>query len=243
MHATYTPIGIMKTCFTEKFGIPRQSMMVREAKGILKLYPHPHFRVALNHLEEFSHLWILFVFHHHSDKQWRPTIRPPRIDGPRRVGVFASRSPHRPNPIGLSAVRLERIDLDSPHGIEIHLSGVDIMDGTPVLDIKPYLPFADCIPEAEGGWANEKPRRYSVEFSPKSLQAVENYSSEQHPHLKQLISQMLEWDPRPTSQRRAMPISHPKTQGLVFGFRILDLDVQWQVKDASIYVLDLIKLP
>src|SRR5690242_18464905 len=111
MKGPFLPIGTMKTCFTEKFGVPRQSLMVSEARGILKLNPEPAYRSGLNHLEQFSHVWIVFLFHQHETRGWRSTIRPPRIDAPRRVGVFASRSPHRPNPIGLSAVQLDRIDL------------------------------------------------------------------------------------------------------------------------------------
>jgi len=236
MSAEYSPIGILHTCFTEKFGTPRQSMMVSEARGILKLYPDPGYRAALNHLEEFSHLWIIFSFHKHLKKGWRPTIRPPRIDTYPRVGVFASRSPHRPNAIGLSAVKLERIDLDAKGGIEIHLSGVDILDGTPVLDIKPYLPFADRIMEANGGWADDKIKRYPVEFSPRSLEIIQE---DANPRLKALVSEMLSWDPRPTSQRRAMPLEDKQTQGKVFGFRLFDYDIQWQARGSEIYVVDM----
>lgn len=239
----YPPIGFIRSPFTEKFGVPRQSMMISEAKGVLKLNPDPSFRVALNHLESFTHLWIIFVFHQHlgsgASGGWRPTIRPPRLDAPRRVGVFASRSPHRPNPIGLSAVKLDRIDLDAPGGIEIHLSGVDLMDGTPVLDIKPYLPYADSFPEASGGWAGSEIPKYLVEFSEESLKKIESFSA-RHPQLRLLISQMLEWDPRPTSQRRAMPIESEKTQGMAFAFRILEFDVRWEIRNHGIFVTDLV---
>jgi tRNA-Thr(GGU) m(6)t(6)A37 methyltransferase TsaA len=237
----YPPIGVLKTCFTEKFGVPRQSLMISEARGILKLNPDPSYRAALNHLEQFSHLWVLFVFHQHAGKPWRPTIEPPRVDAPRRVGVFASRSPHRPNPIGLSAVRLERIDYEARDGIELHLSGVDILDGSPVLDIKPYLPFADRIPEANDGWASSEITRYPVTFSTESLSVIEKFS-EQHPRLQSLVSQLLEWDPRPTSQRRSMPIEAPASEGMVFAFRILDFDVQWEIRSGAIWVRDLIVL-
>ena len=228
----------MRTQFTEKFGIPRQSLMVSEAQGVLKLNPDPSYQVALNHLEQFTHVWVIFVFHQSVDKGWRPTIRPPRINAPRRVGIFASRSPHRPNPIGLSALKLEHIDHRAPGGIEIHFSGVDIMDGTPVLDIKPYLPYADAIPEASAGWAEGEIPRFRVEFSSESLLSISRHSSVKHPRFRQLITQMLEWDPRPTSQRRAMPIGAPESQGMRFGFRILELDVQWEIRDREVYVLD-----
>jgi tRNA-Thr(GGU) m(6)t(6)A37 methyltransferase TsaA len=209
--------------------------MIQEARGILKLYPNSGYRSALNHLEQFSHLWLIFIFNQNSKKDWRPTIRPPRLDAPRRVGVFASRSPHRPNPIGLSAVKLEKIDLDAPGGIELHLSGVDILDRTPVLDIKPYLPFADSIPGASGGWAETEIPRYPVHFSSQSLEKVEKASLN-----RKFIEQVLEWDPRPTSQRRAIPMDDPQSEGLIFYFRILNFDVQWRIQDKSIYVVDLI---
>lgn len=237
----YPPIGFVRTCFTQKFGVPRQALMVSEARGVLKLNPVPSFRVALNHLESFSHVWLIYVFHQHLEKSWRPTIRPPRVDAPRRVGVFASRSPHRPNPIGMSAVRLERVDLNAPGGIEIHLGGVDLMDGTPVLDIKPYLTYSDSLPEANDGWAKGQIPKYAVSFSPRSLEKLARESSARHPQLQRLIAEMLEWDPRPTSQRRAMRIEAPESEGLKFGFRILDLDVQWEIRDRAIYVVDLVE--
>lgn len=240
MNDHYPPIGIMKTCFTEKFGAPRQPLMVSEARGILKLNPDPAFALAFDHLTDFSHVWVIFVFHQHLHKPWHPRIRPPRVEAPRKVGVFASRSPHRPNPIGMSAVKLEKIDLEAEGGIEIHLSGVDILDGTPVLDIKPYLPYADSIPEASTGWATEEIARYPVSFSPESLAAIEGLSSELFPNLRELLSQMLSLDPRPTSQRKAMPILSPSSEGMVFGFRVSSFDVQWQIRAGEIYVIELL---
>lgn len=234
------PIGLIKTCFTEKFGVPRQSLMIQQATGVLKLNPDPKYRDALNHLEGFSHVWIIFQFHQHANKEWTPTIQPPRVGAPRRVGVFASRSPHRPNGIGMSAVKLEKIDLDAPGGIEIHLSGVDILDGTPVLDIKPYLPFADSIPEATAGWATGEIPRYSVEFSPESSAAIDEYSKTCHPRLKELVTEMLEWDPRPLSQRQSMPIEDPANEGKRFAFRIFNFDVQWEVRKAGIFVREIL---
>jgi tRNA-Thr(GGU) m(6)t(6)A37 methyltransferase TsaA len=246
---TYRPIGIMRTCFRERFGVPRQSLMIAEARGVLKLREEPQFREALNHLSSFSHIWILFAFDQVAEGTWHPTIRPPRVDAPRRVGVFASRSPHRPNPIGISAVKLDRIDFDAKDGIEIHLSGVDLLDGTPVLDIKPYLPYADGIAHASAGWATGEIPRYSVEFDPEALRFLEewrpqpesaNGSLPRSPlEWYRLIVQTLEWDPRPTSQRRAMPMSAPESQGLAFGFRIQQLEVRWEIRDGRIRVTGL----
>jgi tRNA-Thr(GGU) m(6)t(6)A37 methyltransferase TsaA len=238
---TFRSIGVIHTPFTEKFGDPRQSLMMDEARGVIRLARDPHFATALKGLEGFSHLWIVFVFDQNGDKPWKPTIEPPREGGPRRVGVLASRSPHRPNPIGLSAVRLDRIDFDAPEGVEIHVSGVDILDGTPVLDIKPYLPYADAIPDAKSGWAQGQIPRHRVEFSPESLHAIESHAA-RYPRLKELITEMLEWDPRPMSQRRNFAIDQPQTEGMKFGVRILDFDILWQVHDQAIHVTDLVVL-
>jgi len=245
MEFSHRSIGIIRTPFREKFGVPRQSMMMSDARGVLKLNPEPSYRVALNHLDEFTHLWVVFVFHQVVENDWRPTIRPPRVDSPRKVGVFASRSPHRPNPIGISAVKLERIDLDAPGGIEIHLSGVDLLDGTPVLDIKPYLPYADIIPEAASGWAGSEIPRFEVRFSEpctsflesrEDLKLDRDLAGRTPEELRSLIVQTLEWDPRPTSQRRAMPIGVASSEGLAFGFRILGIEVKWEIHQGGILV-------
>ena len=142
----------------------------------------------------------------------------------------------------MSAVKLERIDLDAKGGIEIHLSGIDILDGTPVLDIKPYLPFADCLPGANGGWADSQIPSYRVEFSPESLQVIKAEGNQRYPNLRELITQMLEWDPRPTSQRQSMPIEDNATQGRSFAFRLLDWDIRWVVRHRGIYVEALIPI-
>ncbi len=234
-----SPIGTLRTCFTEKFGVPRQSMMVPEAKGFLKLNPDPRFRDALRGLEQFSHVWILFLFHEHLDQDWRPLTTPPRTDAPPRVGVFASRSPFRPNGIGMSAVKLEKINYDSPGGIEVEFSGVDLLDGTLVLDLKPYVPYVDSIPLADPAWAGTELPKYEVQFSEDSLQQIfEVTPGIQKSHgvdFKILIEQMLQWDTRPMSQR-----SSDSRQE--FAFRILGFDVQWQMRDATIFVQRLTRL-
>jgi tRNA-Thr(GGU) m(6)t(6)A37 methyltransferase TsaA len=236
----YPPIGFISTCFKEKFGVPRQSGMVPEARAILKLNNIPDYKRALGHLEDFSHLWIIFVFHKHTEQKWKPTIRPPRVDAPRDIGVFASRSPHRPNPIGMSAVKLESIDWEARGGIEIHLSGVDFLDQTPVLDIKPYLPYTDRIMEAHGGWAEGEILKYPVIFSPESQQVIDKVTEARHPAFGKLLFEMLQWDPRPTSQKRTHPIEDPKNEGLRFAFRCLEFDVLWKIENLGIYVLELV---
>lgn len=232
------PIGTMRTCFSEKFGAPRQSGMVPSARGVLKLDPDPDYRTALNHLESFSHVWILFMFHKNLEKGWRPTVSPPRFQGPRRVGVFASRSPHRPNGIGLSVVKLERIDFEASGGIEIHVSGVDILDQTPILDIKPYLAFADSVPEASVGWTPEDTPKYPVEFSPQAIEKIK-LRHEAYPELQKLITEILERDPRPTSQRKGIPLLAVESEGQGFAFRIFDFDLTWEIRRQGLYVVDL----
>ncbi len=243
---SFEPIGTIHSCFREKFGVPRQSLMVDQALGVLKLKPDARYRDALRYLEDFSHVWIIFLFHEHLDSEWRPTITPPRVDAPGKVGVFASRSPHRPNSIGMSAVKLESIQLDAPGGIEIHLSGVDLLEGTPVLDIKPYLPYVDCIPEARGGWTETRIPKYPVHFSDESLVQINEAASRNASHyrgnLKRLIEQMLELDPRPTSQRKSMPIENESHEGKAFAYRMLDFDVKWEIQKGGVWVRELKRL-
>jgi tRNA-Thr(GGU) m(6)t(6)A37 methyltransferase TsaA len=238
----FAPIGTLRTCFKEKFGVPRQSRMIGEARGVIRLRPDPALMTAITGLDGFSHLWVIFVFDRNGDKGWRPTVEPPRIEAPPRVGVFASRSPHRPNPIGMSALKIDRIDRHAPDGVEIHVSGVDILDETPVLDLKPYLPYADAIPGAAAGWAEGRIRRHEVTFSAEARRALELRGERDHPRLERLLTEMLEWDPRPRSQRSAARIGDPESEGRRFAFRLFELDVQWEIRAGAIRVRDLVPL-
>ncbi|WP_300794079.1 tRNA (N6-threonylcarbamoyladenosine(37)-N6)-methyltransferase TrmO, partial [uncultured Akkermansia sp.] len=142
------PVARVSTCYPDKFGVPRQSGLVPGARARLVFEPPFRHPDAVRGLEGFSHLWLVWVFSENVNKGWSPTVRPPRLGGNVRMGVFATRAPFRPNPIGLSAVRLEKVELHPLDGPVLHLSGVDLVDGTPILDIKPYVPLADCIPGA-----------------------------------------------------------------------------------------------
>ncbi len=234
-------IGFVSSPFKEKFGIPRQPGLMSQAKGIIKLNPDPDLKTALRSLEQFSHLWIVFVFHQHGGHKWKPSIRPPRLGGNVKVGVLASRSPHRPNPIGISAVAIEKIDLDAINGPEIFVSGVDLLDGTPVLDIKPYIPYADSIPEANAGWAAEPIKRHTVVFNPEALVdlcEIEKQSSPAEAEgIKSFIFEMLELDPRPASQQRRYPVDHSDSIGLEFGFDLLGFDVSYQIGKEGFVVV------
>ncbi|MGZ3713202.1 MAG: tRNA (N6-threonylcarbamoyladenosine(37)-N6)-methyltransferase TrmO, partial [Bdellovibrionota bacterium] len=235
------PIGYMRTCFKEKFGTPRQSLLVKEARGVLKLNPVAGYTDALDQLESFSHIWILFVFHQHLGQTWRPKISPPRVEM-EKVGVFASRSPHRPNPIGMSVVKLEHVDREAAGGVEIHLSGVDLLDHTPVLDIKPYIAYADSVPDANPGWAHEEIARYPVAFSEASQATLAKHAAKLLPRFRELLTEMLSLDPRPTSQKKTMPFLASESQGAIFRFRVSDFDVEWEIRAREIFVRELIHL-
>lgn len=239
MKVEFEPIGVLHTCFKEKFGIPRQSGLVTRAEGILKLQNDPFLKQAVRELDRFSHIWVIFVFHQHDAKNWKPSIRPPRLGGAEKVGVLASRSPHRPNPIGLSACRLERIDLDAPGGVEIHLSGVDILDGTPVLDIKPYLPYADALAEAQAGWASAPIVPTPVLWTPQAEESVRQRESK-NPHLRKLIEEILSLDPRPAFQKSKLPVASNETEETSHGFRLFSFDVKWKIERGHFTVLDVV---
>ena len=200
--------------FPGKFGIPRQSGRVPQIRSRIVFEPEFRNGDALRGLEGFSHLWILWKFLEISDGSWSPTVRPPRLGGNRRVGVFATRSPYRPNPIGLSCVRIGKIVLSSPTGPYIEVFGADLMDGTPIYDIKPYLPSADCIPQAVGGFADPV-SDYSLDVSdPKELLRClpEETAS--------LIHGVLAEDPRPSYQRDPERIYSFECCGVRVSFRV-----------------------
>ncbi|MGL4678266.1 MAG: tRNA (N6-threonylcarbamoyladenosine(37)-N6)-methyltransferase TrmO, partial [Plesiomonas shigelloides] len=154
---TLTPIGVIQSPYKEKFAVPRQPGLVQDGNGELRLLPPYNQPDAVRGLEQFSHIWLVFVFHQTQEQGWRPTVRPPRLGGNERLGVFATRSTFRPNPIGLSKVELRGIKV---HGGEVYLElgSLDLVDGTPILDIKPYLPYVDSEPEARAGFAQEAPQ-------------------------------------------------------------------------------------
>lgn len=227
------PIGIIHSVFKEKFGIPRQPGLVEEARATLEILPPYNRPEAFRGLEAFSHVWIVFVFHECVREEWRPTVRPPRLGGNQRLGVFATRSTFRPNPIGLSPVRLERLECEEG-AVRLHLSGVDLLDGTPVLDIKPYLPYADVIAGARGGFAEDAPaQRLTVAFTPTAL-AKCTAQAAAYPGLQQLIEQVLATDPRPAYAGVG--------QGeRVYGIKLLDFDLRFRIEGETAVVLDLVQ--
>ena len=187
-------IARIRSDFPTKFGIPRQSGRVEELTACIVFEPEYRVREAVKGLEDFSHIWLLWEFSQSIRENWSPTVRPPRLGGNERMGVFATRSPFRPNPVGLSCVKLEKIDLESKEAPVLIVSGADLMDGTPIYDIKPYLPYVDCMPDARGGFADRvKGYALEVEIPEKLLLKLPN---EQQGCVWEILAE----DPRPSYQ-------------------------------------------
>ncbi|PIE66656.1 MAG: tRNA (N6-threonylcarbamoyladenosine(37)-N6)-methyltransferase TrmO [Deltaproteobacteria bacterium] len=230
----FTPIGTIHSCFTEKFGIPRQPGLASEARATLEIHPPYDKDEAFAGIDGFSHIWIVFIFHGIPPGKWQPTVRPPRLGGNRRAGLFASRSPFRPNPVGLSVVRLNGIQRKKKR-LCLFLSGIDLLDGTPVLDIKPYLPYVDSLPEAAGGFAAASPRpALKVTFTQKAKQDS-IFQNQRHPGFTELLIEILEADPRP-----AYTGSRPGKSE--YGVKLYDVNVRWTVEDETVVVQSVEKL-
>ena len=220
-------IGEVHTDFSEKFGIPRQSGIVSDLKGTIILkspYNDPN---SVRGLEGFSHIWVIWQFSKAMDKPWSPTVRPPRLGGNTRVGVFATRSPFRPNSIGLSCVALDKIEYSSKYGPILHVSGVDMLDGTPVYDIKPYIPYADSHPEATAGFAaSSKDYELQVDISEDLLKLVPKGKRE-------ALIGVLKQDPRP---------SYQEDPERIYGMDFAGFQVKFTVKEDHLRVLKIIKI-
>ena len=207
-------IAHIRSDFSTKFGIPRQSGLVEELEAAVVFEPEYRNEAALRGLEGFSHLWLIWEFSQAKRESWSPTVRPPRLGGNRRLGVFATRSPFRPNPIGLSCVRLLGVDLHTPDGPVIRVAGADLMDGTPIYDVKPYLPYADCKPEALGGFAAQpKQASLTVDFPEELLALVPERK-------RQALRGVLAQDPRPSYQEDPQRVYGMAFGGLEVIFRV-----------------------
>lgn len=211
------PVATIRTPFPTKFGIPRQSGILDMLESRIVFEKEYRVKDALRGLEDFSHIWLIWVFSEAVREEWSPTVRPPRLGGNTRMGVFATRSPFRPNPIGLSCVRLLRIE-----GNELVVSGADLMDGTPILDIKPYLPFADAKPDASGGFA-EPLREYALQ-----VEFPEELFSKVPPQYRAPLKEILAQDPRPAYQQDPTR---------VYGFPFADLEIRFTVRDGILTVV------
>jgi tRNA-Thr(GGU) m(6)t(6)A37 methyltransferase TsaA len=225
----FDPIGSIHSGFPQKFGIPRQAGLAPEARAVLELYA-PYGRAeALAGLEAFSHIWVVFVFHANLERPWHPTVRPPRLGGNRRIGLFATRSAFRPNPVGISAVRLAGIRQAGDRA-ELDLAGGDFLDGTPVLDIKPYLPYADRIEKAGGGFAAAAPPMLPVDFEAGAEESCRRIEAAGHAGLRRLIVQVLANDPRPAYDARSDSAGS-------YGLRLGGHEVRWAVRGGRVRVL------
>lgn len=238
MDFNFPAIGLVHSCFKEKFGIPRQPGLAPLACAEIELLPPYNDPAAFEGLEGCTHLWIQFVFHlnRHANKreEWKAKVKPPRLGGNKTLGVFATRSPNRPAPIGLSVVRYRGI-VEREGKLLVQISGVDILEGTPVLDIKPYVPYVDCVLEAENNFAAAPPELIAVDI-PAALMAIcVAYWQRTGTDLAGLITQILQQDPRPQYQQ-------PEPER-VYGMKLLDLDVRWLYRlngaDWAIILVDL----
>lgn len=216
------PIAVARTDFKKKFGIPRQSGRAPSLTAEIVFLPEYRQEEAIRGIDGFSHLWVLFEFSKAKDLPYSPTVRPPRLGGNTRVGVFASRSPYRPNKIGLSCVKLESIKKTEKEGLVLVVSGADLLDGTPIYDIKPYLPFADCIINAVGGYADEKAEyRLQVDFPQTLLDKL--------PKTKQnALLECLADDPRP---------SYQEEEDRVYGMSFAGFEIKFTVKEKTLTVV------
>lgn len=226
----FTSIGIIRSCYKEKFGIPRQPGLVASPATIEVDAAYSQDE-AFRELETFSHIWVIFVFHGIRNKKWKPTVRPPRLGGNQRIGVFASRSMFRPNPVGLSVVELKGIERKEDK-IILHIVGGDFLDATPVIDIKPYIPYADSINTLKAGYATEKPEiKFEVVFSEqvkKELKRVEI----KYPQFDVIITQILQLDPRPAYQDKKQIKNE-------FAMKLYNYDLKWHVDNKQVVVTEL----
>lgn len=228
--ATYEfrEIGEISTPFKQKFGIPRQSQSLSTAKGIIRFSSDINPANACRGLDAFSHLWISFIFHKNIQAGWTDTVRPPRLGGNEKVGVFASRSTFRPNPIGLSVVK----NLGLNDNNELVVEGVDLLDNTPIIDIKPYIKYADRIEHAVSGFADQAPNQsMRIEYSATAAKQLACIALE-HNDFQSLLENVLQQDPRPAYKKEA---SDSKTYSVL----LHKYDVSWQVIDSINYVIDI----
>ncbi len=214
------PIAIIHSDFKEKFGIPRQSRLVDELEAKIEFLPPCNNPDCLRGLEGYSHIWLIWQFSENADAPFSPTVRPPRLGGNKRMGVFATRSPFRPNPIGLSVVKIKEIDLKTP---SVTVLGADLLDGTPIYDIKPYLPHIDSIPEAEGGFATDfKDYGLKVNFPEELLSTIPEAK-------RKSLMAVLAQDPRP---------SYQNDEERIYGLSFAGYNISFKVKDQTIIVTE-----
>lgn len=217
-------IAKIETDFPEKFGIPRQSGLVKDLQGTIVFEPEYRNPDALKGLEGYNYIWLLWQFEGVEREHWAVTVRPPRLGGNKHMGVFATRSPFRPNPIGLSSVRIEGIEWDTPRGPLLHVSGIDLRHNTPIYDIKPYLPYADCHPDAVGGFAHEV-KDYELE-----VRFVEGLLPKLPEGKRHAVIEVLRQDPRP---------SYHSDPNRIYGMSFAGFEIRFTVEDRILTVVEI----
>ncbi|WP_260259675.1 tRNA (N6-threonylcarbamoyladenosine(37)-N6)-methyltransferase TrmO [Vibrio intestinalis] len=221
-----SPIGIIETPYKEKFAVPRQPRLVPSASAKIKLQGEVNCAEAIRGIEQFSHVWLLFLFDQNLDAGWKPTVRPPRLGGNERVGVLASRSTFRPNGIGMSAVELRGVSQKGEQ-FYLELGSVDLVDGTPIVDIKPYIPYSDSVMDASGGYAEAEPEKAQVSFVPEVIQALNKRNDSEQ--VLAVIEQVLAQDPRPAYKKN-------KPDNKEYAVNLFDLNVKFTVRDNLVSV-------
>lgn len=219
-----TPIAHIENDFTTKFGIPRQSGLVEDLQSTVVFEEEYRVEEALRGIEDFSHLWLIWEFSETRREQWSPTVRPPKLGGNVRKGVFATRSPFRPNPLGLSCVKLLRVRQDLTRGSVLDVAGADLMNGTPIYDIKPYLPYTDSRPNATGGFTD------GMEAGVLRVEIPEDLENRIPKEQRELLRKLLAQDPRPGYQQ-----DEERIYGMQYGGR----DIRFQVKEDILFVIEI----
>lgn len=227
----FEQIGVIRSPYKEKFAVPRQPGLVKSGGGELHLIAPYNQADTVRGLEAFSHLWVLFIFHQTMEGGWRPTVRPPRLGGNARMGVFATRSTFRPNPVGMSLVELNGIRCQKDQVI-LELGGLDLVDGTPVVDIKPYLPFAEALPDARASYAQQAPQADMPVYFTDALAAELVHLEKRYPRLREFIVDVLAQDPRPAYRKE-------EDAGKAYAVWLLDFNVRWRVTDSGFEVFAL----
>lgn len=225
------PIGKINTPYKEKFAIPRQPGLAKSAKGEIIFFEEFNDPNYLRGIEQFSHLWLIFHFHQTADKGHSPLVRPPRLGGNKKLGVFATRSTFRPNGMGMSVVEFVAVNYQN-NQLSLTVRGIDLLDGTPILDIKPYVPYADNILQASGGIAQHSPIQMAVTFTAQATGQIEKLEH-QYPLLNSLIQEVLAQDPRPAYHKDTLPDK-------IYGMTLYDMNIQWQVINQRNVVLTVV---
>jgi tRNA-Thr(GGU) m(6)t(6)A37 methyltransferase TsaA len=227
-------IGRVNSPYKEKFAIPRQPGLVTAARGSITLLANANNEELVRGIGQFSHLWLIFVFHATQQQGWKPLVRPPRLGGNKKIGVLATRSTFRPNPVGMSVVKLESVEFSHKQVI-IHISGLDLLDQTPILDIKPYIPYSDNIDYARAGFAQYEPDQLlNVIFSSKAEKDINKYQNE-YTDLSIFIEQVLSQDPRPAYKKKQIDEK-------IYGMSLYDLNILWTISLSDANTIEVLSI-